>query len=163
MAFRSVGDLAVEVLVKAKTAAHADKLRMNLGGDEPVSQGGGPSPSPIAAAGTGGARTELRKGAEAETPAQLCPEREIAFRDFTGSRVKQSGELHGSNEHRMVPVLPMSRNMRVTSPNGLPRPVARIFLVTIDGVCVHLPPAHAAMSGSARASSPKAKTMIQSF
>jgi hypothetical protein len=54
MGFQHIKVLADKVL-KDATAAHADKLRMNLGGDGPMSQGEGEplSPSPIARSGGG--------------------------------------------------------------------------------------------------------------
>jgi hypothetical protein len=122
---RQIGEIAAKLISDPKrlVAAANEEARPSFEGGLPKGLDDNP---PIAAAVGGDPVRELvaRKEASAETPAsfsggQYCVE--------TGGRPVLDTPLT------------MSRNMRVTSPNGLPRPVARIFLVTIDGVRVHPP------------------------
>jgi hypothetical protein len=67
MAFRSVGDLAVEVLRNANLAARGHDAVHELG-DEPVSKGVEPSSSRIAQAGRTASNSRMKRTG-AETPA----------------------------------------------------------------------------------------------
>lgn len=67
-----------------------------------------------------------RKNAEAEAPASFREE-VVMQRDRSSKGTTASGA-------QMRPALPtVSRHRRVTSPNGLPRPVARLCLVIDNG------------------------------
>lgn len=147
---KRIGEIAARLVanpVELVAAANQKRSTRIEGGDRSPSKGReAENLSPMLEAGGGGPteQTGMEKDGSGKAPAS-----------FNGSRV-DSGRTNTP--------LTMSRNMdRGLPPMRSPSAPRSIFLVTIDGVRVHCPPAQAARSGSARASSPKANTMIQSL
>jgi hypothetical protein len=150
----------LELAARGHDGAH--KLK---GGDGPMSQGGGEplDPSPRLNAEGSASNSGMRK--EAGTPVSETFRPVNGGGQTTGETVKGRSGL--TNGHRMAPALPYPSRSIVTVSNTTPhRESPAGSAVIIDLVVwreVHRPAAQDAKSGSARANSPNAKTMIQSF
>jgi hypothetical protein len=132
MAFKSIGTLAGDVLLKVEaTAAHANKLRNKLN-EVGVSTPGGQQVEPpmrSASEGVGSTRNGMRKKARA-VEARASSDREEMGQ--TARRAADSDEAH------MRPVLRLvmgGRCIDTAFPNGRlrPRPVVSIHLTLVGG------------------------------
>jgi hypothetical protein len=130
MAFTRIGDIAARLIADPAKLAAAAQDTQRIRGDEPVTQGVGPSSSRMLSTVEGQASNGIGKGAEAETPAQLCPAGGV-----TGAlgvvRVKQVRRT------TLDTPLTMSRERYVAThaPRGRsPRPAAYLSLVVDNGV-----------------------------
>jgi hypothetical protein len=134
MAFRAIGDLAVEVLGNAMTAAHAAKLRNKFGGGSPHREEG--NEPPVTLYGRGGPERNVNERDGARSPASS--DREVPRR----TSEERAGDTYRTHMRPALRLVTGNRCIDRASPTRRPTVARSIHLVLISSE------GHAALANS---------------